>query len=77
MMYPGAVNLTAEESEKINFMKTQINDYVKENIVLFLAGEKSFDTDWDSFIAEFDNLNLDEYMELRQMAYTRQYGSAE
>lgn len=77
MMYPGAVNLTAEESEKINFMKTQINDYVKENIVLFLAGEKSFDTDWDSFIAEFDNLNLNEYMELRQMAYTRQYGSAE
>ncbi len=77
MMYPGAVNLTAEESEKINFMKTQINDYVKENIVLFLAGEKSFDTDWDSFIAEFDNLNLDKYMELRQMAYTRQYGSAE
>ena len=77
MMYPGAVNLTAEESEKINFMKTQINDYVKENIVLFLAGEKSFDTDWDAFIAEFDNLNLDEYMELRQMAYTRQYGSAE
>ena len=77
MMYPGAVNLTAEESEKINFMKTQINDYVKENIVLFLAGEKSFDTDWDSFIAEFDNLKLDEYMELRQMAYTRQYSSAE
>lgn len=77
MMYPGAVNLTAEESEKINFMKTQINDYVKENIVLFLAGEKSFDADWDSFIAEFDNLKLDEYMELRQMAYTRQYGSAE
>lgn len=71
MMYPSAVNLTAEESEKINFMKTQINDYVKENIVLFLAGEKSFDTDWDSFIAEFDNLKLDEYMELRQMAYTR------
>lgn len=77
MMYPSAVNLTAEESEKINFMKTQINDYVKENIVLFLAGEKSFDTDWDSFIAEFDNLKLDEYMELRQMAYTRQYSSAE
>ena len=77
MMYPGAVNLTAEESEKINFMKTQINDYVKENIVLFLAGEKSFDTDWDAFIAEFDNLKLNEYMELRQMAYTRQYGSAE
>ena len=76
MMYPTAVNLTSEEAEEINFMSTQINDYVKENIVLFLAGEKSFDTDWDAFIAEFDNLNLTEYMELRQMAYTRQYGDA-
>ena len=56
-------------------MSTQINDYVKENIVLFLAGEKSFESDWDAFIAEFDNLNLTEYMELRQMAYTRQYGA--
>ena len=27
-------------------------------------------------MAEFDNLNLDEYMELRQTAYTRQYGDA-
>lgn len=77
MMYPSAVNLTAEESEKLNFMSTQINDYVKENIVLFLAGEKSFENDWDAFIAEFDNLNLTEYMELRQMAYTRQYGNAD
>ena len=75
LRYPSAVNLTAEEAEQINFMSTQINDYVKENIVLFLAGEKSFESDWDAFIAEFDNLNLTEYMELRQMAYTRQYGA--
>lgn len=76
MMYPSAVNLTTEEAEKINFMSTQINDYVKENIVLFLAGEKDVDAEWDAYVAEFDNLNLDEYMELRQMAYTRQYGDA-
>ena len=76
MMYPSAVNLTSEEAEKINFMSTQINDYVKENIVLFLAGEKDVDAEWDAYVAEFDNLNLDEYMELRQMAYTRQYGDA-
>ncbi len=57
-------------------MSTQINDYVKENIVLFLAGEKDVDAEWDAYVAEFDNLNLDEYMELRQMAYTRQYGDA-
>lgn len=74
MMYPGAVNMTSEESEKISFMSTQINDYVQENIALFLAGEKSFENDWDAFIAEFDKLNVTEYMQIRQDAYTRQYG---
>ncbi len=76
MMYPSAVNLTPEESERINFLQTQINDYVEENIALFLAGEKDVDAEWDAYVAEFDNLNLDEYMELRQTAYTRQYGDA-
>ena len=76
MMYPSAVNLTSEESERINFLQTQINDYVEENIALFLAGEKDVDAEWDAYVAEFDNLNLDEYMELRQTAYTRQYGDA-
>ena len=75
-MYPSAVNLTSEESERINFLQTQINDYVEENIALFLAGEKDVDAEWDAYVAEFDNLNLDEYMELRQTAYTRQYGDA-
>ncbi len=73
-MYP-SVNLTSEEAEAINFMATQINDYAQENAVLFLSGEKSFD-EWDAYVAEFDNLKLDEYMELRQLAYTRQYGDA-
>ena len=76
MMYPSAVNLTSEESERINFLQTQINDYVEENIALFLAGEKDVDAEWDAYVAEFANLNLDEYMELRQTAYTRQYGDA-
>jgi putative aldouronate transport system substrate-binding protein len=72
-MYPSVVNLTSEEAEELNFLRTQINDYVTENIVLFLSGEKSFD-EWDSYLAEFNNLNLDRYMQIRQEAYTRQYG---
>lgn len=75
--YPNDVNLTTEEAEKITYMSTQINDYVKENIVMFLAGEKDIDAEWDAYIDEFESLELEEYMEIRQSAYTRQYGSAE
>ena len=66
------VNMTTEEAERNAFLKTQINDYTKEQIVAFLAGERSFD-EWDAFINEYNNLGLPEYMELQNTAYTRQY----
>jgi len=66
------VNMTTDEAERNAYLKTQINDYTKEQIVAFLAGERSLE-EWDAFIAEYDKLGLPEYMELQNTAYTRQY----
>ena len=68
--------MTAEESSKRSLIETQIQDYVLEQSVNFLAGNLDLDADWDAYVAEFDNLQLDRYLELMQTAYDRQYGSA-
>ena len=57
-------------------MSTQINDYVKENIVLFLAGEKDVDAEWDAMWRSLTTSTWMSTWSLRQMAYTRQYGDA-
>ncbi|MFV0400529.1 MAG: extracellular solute-binding protein [Oscillospiraceae bacterium] len=67
------VALTPDESNEVAMMKTQIKDYVDEQIVLFLSGNRSIENDWDSYVAEYENLGLTRYLEIMQTAYDRQY----
>lgn len=67
--------LTVEESSERANLQTQIEDYTLESIVGFLAGVKDLEKDWDSYVKEFDNLNLARYLELLQQGYDRQYGN--
>lgn len=69
--------MTAEESSQRSMLETQIKDYALEQTVAFLAGNLDLDTDWDTYVGEYENLQLDAYLELLQNAYDRQYGSAE
>ncbi len=67
------VALTPEESTELAMLRTQINDYADEQIVLFLIGKKDIEKDWDSYIKQYDKLNLKRYLEVLQTAYDRQY----
>lgn len=67
------VSLTTEESDKISLLRTQIKDYVDEQLVMFLAGNKSISGEWDAYVSEYANLGLEEYLDVLQTAYDRQY----
>lgn len=69
--------MTAEESSERSMLETQIKDYALEQTVNFLAGNLDLDADWDTYVGEYENLQLDTYLELLQSAYDRQYGSIE
>lgn len=62
-----------DESAKINEFKTAINAYADEMISGFLAGNYDLDSDWDAYLAEFEAMGLDEYLELLQAAYDDVY----
>jgi len=64
---------TEEEDRDRALYQTQINDHVKESIVMFLTGNKDLDQDWDTYVRELENLNLKEYLNILQTAYDRQY----
>ena len=65
--------MSAEDSAVVNEYKTAINAYVDEMITGFLAGTYDLDKDWDSYLAEFDALGLEDYLKVLQSAYDKVY----
>ena len=64
------LSFTTEESEVINSNLADMSTYIAENLAKFLVGEKSM-SEWDSFIADLDQLGLETILETYQTAYDR------
>lgn len=64
---------TEDEANERAMIQTGLTDYIKESMVGFMVGNKDLDKDWDSYVKEFDSLNLARILEITQTAYDRQY----
>ena len=64
--------LTAEESKTINDIASTLYNFAEEYLVLFVTGELNIDAEWDNYLAELDNIGLQEYLAMYQNAYDRQ-----
>lgn len=70
---PRKLTMTMEEMDRWATLQPSIRTYLDENIAKFIIGDRSFD-EWDAFLAEFDKMNLDEFISLVQTAYDRTMG---
>jgi putative aldouronate transport system substrate-binding protein len=50
-------------------LQTNLGTYIQQSAVQFITGEKSLDSDWDSYLDELDDLGLDRFLEIYQQAY--------
>lgn len=69
---PTGISYTALESEEKSGIETDIQTCVDENLILFVTGVKPMD-EWDGFIDQLYNLQLERLMEIYQDALTRYY----
>jgi putative aldouronate transport system substrate-binding protein len=65
---------SAADIGDIALLKTTIKDYVDENLVRFVTGDKDVDKDWDAYISQLKKLGLDRYLGIIQRNYDGQYG---
>ena len=72
-IFPSAVVRTQEEMDRYSRLYTQIKTYHEENMLRFASGDRPL-SEWDDYIAEFEQLGLAEYLELQQAAYDRTTG---
>ena len=66
--------MTADEGDRFSELSSDIITYCNESVAKFITGEKNFDEDYDAFLADLKNLNIDELTELEQVVYDRWAG---
>lgn len=64
-----SVWIDPNSAEQASMLRTNINNYVDQNALQFITGNKSLDKDWDSYIKGLDNLDLKSYLEIMQKGY--------
>jgi len=62
--YP-VVAFSIEDNERINAIKTDLMSYVKEMTAKWVV-KGGIDKDWDNYLEQLKQLNLEEYMEIHQ-----------
>lgn len=65
------ISYTQEEQDMINEIKTSVRTYVDESFTRFILGDLDVESDWDSYLAELENMGLSYYLEVAQGAYDR------
>ncbi len=61
---------TGEEAEAIADIATDISTYVTSSLAEFVTGNRPL-SDWDNYLAELDNMGLQQLLETAQTAYDR------
>lgn len=71
-----SVYMTMEEKEDIATTETDLQDYSKNQLAKWIAGESNVNEDWDTYLQELENIGLSHYLEVKQQIFDR-YDSAE
>ncbi|MGM0879934.1 MAG: ABC transporter substrate-binding protein [Bacillota bacterium] len=65
---PSGLFIDPAEVDEFGLLATDINKYIGENMIQFISGNKKLDKDWDSYVAGFEKLKLNRYLEIIQTA---------
>jgi putative aldouronate transport system substrate-binding protein len=64
---------TPEEEQRIQKIRSDIEEHTRKTIIAFITGERNINSDsrWREYIAEFDALGLQDFLAAAQTAYDR------
>jgi putative aldouronate transport system substrate-binding protein len=67
----GKIVYNAKEDLEISDIRTSLQTYIDESRTRFILGEMSIENEWESYIKTLEDIGLDRYLEVSQIAYTR------
>ncbi|WP_152391930.1 extracellular solute-binding protein [Paenibacillus guangzhouensis] len=57
------------EIDEASLLQTNLRNYIEQNELQFITGNKDINKDWDDYVKGLENLKLDRYLEILQKAY--------
>ncbi|MGC9522924.1 MAG: ABC transporter substrate-binding protein [Anaerolineae bacterium] len=67
---PAGMYMTSEDSAAYARMVQPIRDHVYLNSVAFVTGELDIESEWDAYVAGFEDLRLEDFLAILQNYYT-------
>lgn len=67
---PTGMYMSTEDSDTYGQLAVPIREHVYLNSVAFIIGEQDIDEKWDEYVAGFEGLQLDKFLETQQKYYT-------
>ena len=67
----GTLIFTSDELERYDKIKTDIDSYVEQERVKFITGENNLEGDWDAYVRQLRNMNVETLITIAQTAYDR------
>ena len=61
-----------ELTDELEDLSSGIDEYIELESVKFVRGEKSVETDWQTYLEDLDSLGLPRYLEINQQLYDEQ-----
>ena len=76
-MIPDFLGVAFTEDEQKVYDRTwsSIRDYMLERQQGWILGNGDVNEDWDAYIAQLDDMGMQELLAVMQSAYDRQYGA--
>ncbi len=68
---PPAMELTYDESTEFAEIWSDLSTYASTEVFKFIMGEYNFEADWDNFIAQVEDMGLQDCIDIYQDAYDR------
>jgi putative aldouronate transport system substrate-binding protein len=68
---PSQVELDTDEATEYGDLWSDISTYASTEVFKFVMGEYNFDDDWDNFIAQLEDMGLQDCIDIYQEAYDR------
>ncbi|WP_310832227.1 extracellular solute-binding protein [Paenibacillus pedocola] len=57
------------EIDEASMLQTNLRNYIEQNELQFITGNKDLNKDWDAYVKGLQDLKLDRYLEILQKAY--------
>lgn len=72
--YVPNLKFTAEQTEELSSVATDIEDYISTCMANWFLGNSDVEADWDNYIATLEAMGLETYINIYQEAYTAYVG---